>query len=192
MNTSASIITLLLIGLIASSTTAEVEYEIHTGYSGAITCHWPDLGDGQIAPSGFPILFSLTDASGIPIKSAIVVLKRLGPDGWTEEELKREKDSITDKNGMVVVMYPDHTATEDESGRSSVAIYGAVTVIAEGYRTVTIELSKYFKDGICFLGSDNAPHLKLSLQNVLATGDVLEPEVEQPVDGELPAPQAPR
>lgn len=157
MNINATILFLFFVGLFGSSGRAEVEYEIHTGISPGITCFWSEK------PPEFPILISLADKHGNPIRGAIVVLKRLGPDGWTEEELKREKDSKTDKNGMVIVMYPSASATRDEAGRKGVVVYGAVTVIAEGHKTVTIELRDHFKDGRCILSTDSAPHLKLSL-----------------------------
>jgi hypothetical protein len=126
---------------------AEVEYPIHDGYSGKVQ---------------FPVLVSLRDKDGFPVKGAVIALKRLGPDGWSEEEIVREAESRTDKNGMIVVMYPG-TATMTSPGQSSVEIYGAVTIVAEGYRTVTIELRKYFKEGRYELAKDTVPHLKLDL-----------------------------
>lgn len=190
MNITKTTLLSALIGLFASRAMAEVEFQIH-GKDGVI-CEmrgWDLSKDAP--PPGFPILISLADKNGNPIRNAIVVLKRLGPDGWTEDELKREKDSITDKNGMVVITYPDSTQTIDKSGQSRVLIYGAVTVIAEGHRTVTIELKDHFKDGICILTPDSAPHLKLALQDARPSG--IEQEAEQSADGKTPiAPQPPR
>jgi hypothetical protein len=171
----------VLFALGSTIATAEVEYELHTN-SSSIICRWRGLGNAANVPSGFPILISLTDKKGGPIKGAIVVLKRLVPDGWSEEELKREKDCITDKNGMIAVLYPDCYATEDDYGISSVAIYGAVTVIADGHPSVTVELGKYFKSQKYVLSENSAPHITIALENGLADRGAAEQKpVQQPV-----------
>ena len=96
------------------------------------------------------------------------------------------ENATTDNNGMVIVMYPSASATKDESGRSSFVANGAVTVIAEGHRTVMIELRDHFKDGRCILSPDSVPHLKLSLKDDQSFGDGMERNAEQPADGKTP------
>lgn len=110
----------------------------------------------------FPVLISLRDKDGSPIEGAVVALKRIGPDGWTEEAIVREADKRTDKNGMILLMYPSKS-TRTSLGEQSVDIYGAVTVVAKGHRTVSIELRQHFKDGVHVLSEATVPHLKLEL-----------------------------
>lgn len=134
---------------------AEVEFTIHAGYGGTSKVQ-------------FPVLISLRDKDGVPVKGAVVALKRLGPDGWSEEEIVREAESRTDKNGMIVVVYPG-TATMTSPGHSCVEIYGAVTIVAKGHRTVTIELRDHFKEGRYELTKDTVPHLEFALTGKSAT-----------------------
>jgi hypothetical protein len=117
---------------------------------------------GDTSKVEIPVLISLRDKDGTPVEGAVVALKRLGPDGWTEEAIVRDADKRTDKNGMLLLMYPG-TSTRTSAGEHSVDIYGAVTVVAKGHRTVTIELREYFKDGRHVLSEATIPHLKLEL-----------------------------
>lgn len=151
------ILSLLLSFGLCSSLWAEVEYDIHVTFGGI-----------DASKTEFPVLISLRDKDGVPVKGAIVALKRLGPDGWSEEEIVRDAESRTDKNGMIVVMYPG-TATMTSPGHLSVEIYGAVTIVAEGHRTVTVELRDHFKEGRHELAKDTVPHLKLDLTDEPAT-----------------------
>jgi hypothetical protein len=144
----------------ATVSRAEVEPEWVTLYS--------DTSKVEI-----PLLISLHDQDGIPVEGAVVVLKRLGPDGWTEEAIVREADKRTDKNGMILLIYP-RTFTRNSWGQDSIDIYGAVTVVADERRTVTIELRDYFKDGKYVLSESTATHLKLEV------GDRTEGSAKQP------------
>jgi len=146
---------------------AEVEFTIHAGY-------------GDKSKVQFPVLISLRDKDGVPVKGAVVALKRLGPDGWTKEQIVREAESRTDKNGMIVVMYPG-TARMISPGQSYVEIYGAVTIVAEGHRTVTIELRDHFKEGRYELAKDSVPHLKLELTDESATTEKQKKPAQQGV-----------
>ena len=143
---------------------AEVEYRIDVSY-------------GDTSKVEFPVLFSLRDKDGIPVEGAVVSLKRLGPDGWTEEAIVREADKRTDKNGMILIMYPG-TSNRTSAGEFSVEIYGAVTVVAKGHQTVTIELRDFFKDGRHVLSDSTAPHLKLEL--IDQPGDRKKQETKMP------------
>ena len=156
---------------------AEVEFTIHAGYAGNVV---------------FPVLISLRDKNGVPVKGAVVALKRLGPDGWSEEEIVREAESRTDKNGMIVVMYPG-TARVTSPDHSCVEIYGAVTIVAKGHRTVTIELRDHFKEGRYELAKDTVPHLELALTGESATPEREKMPAERAADGKTPeTPKIPR
>lgn len=143
----------------------EVEYTIEVKY-------------GDTSKVEFPVLISLRDNDDVPVKGAIVALKRLGPNGWTEEAIVRDADTRTDKNGMILLMYPA-TSTRTASGEYSVDIYGAVTVVAEGHKTVTIELRKYFKDGRHTLSDDTILHLRLQLDEKPTARRKQESEAQQ-------------
>ena len=158
---------------------AEVEFTIHAGY-------------GDTSKVQFPVLISLRDTNGDPVKGAVVALKRLGPDGWSEEEIVREAESRTDKNGMIVVMYPG-TARVTSPGHSYVEIYGAVTIVAKGHRTVTIELRDHFKEGRYELTKDTVPHLEFALPGESATTERDKMSADRAADGKTPeTPKIPR
>jgi hypothetical protein len=140
----------------ASILTAEIEYEIHSSYG-------KDLYE-YTTKIEFPLLIRLHGADDAPVKDAIVALKRLGPDGWSEEEIIRDADKRTDKNGMILIMYPGNYRMTS-SGEQIVDINGAVTVIAEGYHTITIELHDYFKEGRYIMSESTIPQLKINLKN---------------------------
>lgn len=148
---------------------AEVEYEIGSKEPFELSCFrvkTKGVSGGLYGSeyTGFPILIRLTDGDKMPVANAVVVLKRLGPDGWTEEELKREAKARTDENGMMVVHYPG-PARADEKGVRRMEILGAVTVIAEGHGARMVELKDFFKDGQHTLADDSAPLVRIELKN---------------------------
>ena len=63
----------------ASTLYAEVEFRIDVSY-------------GDTSKVEFPLLLSLRDKDGLPVVGAVVALKRLGPDGWTQEAIVRDAD----------------------------------------------------------------------------------------------------
>lgn len=110
--------------------------------------------------SSFPIVVTVTDGRGQPVRGAIVVLKRLGPDGWTEEELKRDAKARTDEQGTITLHYPGK-AREDGEGGLVMDVVGAATVIAEGHEARMVELKDFFKDGKHVLSKETAPVLTI-------------------------------
>lgn len=157
---------------------AEADFTIRVSEDGKT---WQCGGDPDRVE--FPLLISLCDKDGVPVKGAVVALKRLGPSGWSEEEIVREADSRTDKNGMILVMYPA-MAKENSSGESSFEIHGAVTVVAEGHQTVTIELRDYFKDGRYVVSDTTVPHLKLKLTDLAGNGKKPQIPAQQDATGQ--------
>lgn len=110
----------------------------------------------------FPILLSIIDAKGHPVKGAIVVLEELGMNFSTEDEIIREAKTRTDENGMIVVMHP--AMVPQESTKSfSIKIQSVVTIVAKGHRMTTFELPNYFKGGLYHHSESIVPHLKLTL-----------------------------
>ena len=165
----SAILGLLTFSVCWISLRAEVEFTIDATY-------------GDTSKVEFPVLISLHDSDGVPVKGAVVALKRLGPDGWSEEEVVREADSRTDKNGMIIVMYPG-TANMTSPGHFHVEIYGAVTIVAQGHQTVTIELRDHFNKGRYELTKDTAPHLVLALTDGATTIEKKKTPAQQAVDG---------
>jgi hypothetical protein len=110
----------------------------------------------------FPILISVIDAQGQPVKGAIVVLEELGMNFSTENEIIREAKTRTDENGMIVVMHP--AMVLQESPKSfSIKIQSVVTLVAKGHRMTTVELPSSFKGGLYHHSESIVPHLKLTL-----------------------------
>jgi len=110
----------------------------------------------------FPILLSIIDAKGHPVKGAIVVLEELGMNFLTEDEIIREAKTRTDENGMIIVMCP--AMVPQESPKSfSIKIQSVVTIVAKGHRMTTVGLADRFKGGLYHHSESIVPHLKLTL-----------------------------
>lgn len=110
----------------------------------------------------FPILVSLVDDKGSPVKGAIVALEELGMNFATEDEIVTEAKTRTNENGMIVLL---HSAmVPQESPKSfSIKIQSVVTIVAKGHLTTTTELRDYFKGGLYHHSESTVPHLKLTL-----------------------------
>jgi hypothetical protein len=114
---------------------AEVEYEIHTGYAASISC--------SFKRNLLPVGVTVTDEDTKPVAGAVVAIKRIQPDGYTEQDVRTTRDSSTDKDGRITLDYPcrfDSSAPAPPLLR----IIGAITVVADGYETTAIECETYF------------------------------------------------
>jgi hypothetical protein len=118
---------------------AKVEYEIHTGYSCDIICNF------GVSPKGnlLPVVVTVTDEDNKPVAGAVVAIKRIQPDGYSEEDVRSTKDSSTDKDGRITLNYPCGLDSS-EIGKPRLKIIGAITVVADGYETTAIECETYF------------------------------------------------
>jgi hypothetical protein len=172
---------LSLIGLLAFFGTVLVlrsEVEITIDRNGSVTRRRID----------FPVLISLRDNEGRPVKGAIVALEELGLNLSSDEEIVRKAKSRTDENGMIVIM---HSAMAPETSLKSftIKIQSVVTIVSEGHRTVTIKLGEHFKDGQYSHSESTVPHLKLILTEQ-ATGHAKAGKDDQQPgssDGEKPS-----
>lgn len=120
---------------------AEVEYEIHTGYSCEIVCRFGDHPKGNL----LPLVVTVTDEDNKPVEGAVAAIKRIQPGGYTEQDVRNTKDSSTNKDGRITLDYPcglDSTGT----GEPRLKIIGAITVVADGYETTAIECETYFAE----------------------------------------------
>lgn len=118
---------------------AEVEYGIHTGYSGGIDCRFGDHPKGNL----LPLVVTVTNEDNQPVAGAVVAIKRIQPGGYTEDDVRGTKESSTDKDGRITLNYPCGLDSS-ESGKPRLKIIGAITVVADGYETTAIECETYF------------------------------------------------
>lgn len=118
---------------------AEVEYEIHTGYSCEIVCRFGDHPKRNL----LPLVVTVTDEDNQPIAGAVVAIKRIQPGGYSEEDVRNTKDSSTDKDGRITLNYPCGLDSS-EIGKPRLKIIGAITVVADGYVTTAVECETYF------------------------------------------------
>jgi hypothetical protein len=110
----------------------------------------------------FPILVTLVDDGGRPIKGASIELQELGLNLSSDEEIVRGAKTRTNENGMVVLMHPAMVPRENPQS-FTIRIHSVATIVAEGFRTSTIKIQNHFEGGIYTHMDSKAPHLKLVL-----------------------------
>ena len=118
---------------------AEVEYEIHTGYSCEIVCRFGDHPKGNL----LPLVVTVTDGDNQPVAGAVVAIKRIQPGGYTEQDVRNTKNASTAKDGRITLNYPCGLDSA-EVNKPRLRIIGAITVVADGYETTAIECETYF------------------------------------------------
>lgn len=138
-------IALLLVSALISN--GEVEYEIRTGYSPQFIIRGDEHGNlhcgSDLIQRRLPIVVTVVDETGKPIRAAFAAIKRIQPDGYTEEDVRNTKDSATDAGGNVTLSCPCNVK-EPAAEKPVLRLRGAITVVADGYETTAIELEEYF------------------------------------------------
>jgi hypothetical protein len=89
---------------------AEIEGEIHAGYTSGPICSFSSQNLKDIEPTvesfGTPILVTVCDEHRKPVTGAYAALKRLAPDDYKESDLMKPDTARTDSKGIAVVMHP--------------------------------------------------------------------------------------
>ncbi|RYD17371.1 MAG: hypothetical protein EOP88_26915 [Verrucomicrobiaceae bacterium] len=138
-------IVLLLVS--ASISHGEVEYEIRTGYSPQFIIRGDEHGNlrcgSDLIQRRLPIVVTVVDENGKPILGAVAAIKRIQPDGYTEEDVRNTRDSATDSRGNVTLSCTCNVKKPDAE-KPVLRLLGAITVVADGYETTAIELEEYF------------------------------------------------
>ncbi|MEO5917062.1 MAG: hypothetical protein ABIS50_22730 [Luteolibacter sp.] len=137
-------IPLLLLSLL--SVRSEVEYQLDPDHDSSFTIRVVDgqlvCGSDVIRPR-VPIVVTVTNEQNEPVKGAIAAIKRIEPDGYTEEDVKNTKNSSTDEAGHIT-LYCSCGIDNSASDKPKLQIIGAITVVADGYETKAIELEQYY------------------------------------------------
>ncbi len=151
---------------------AEVEYEIHAGYSSicSSSCFERNL---------LPVVVTVTDKDDKPVAGAVVAIKRIQPGGYTENDVRKTPDSSTDMNGRITLDYPCKSDSSDPE-KPRLTIFGAITVVADGYETTAIECETYFA-GIEIVKSERSA---LAARIILKKSRPPEDDPFQPEDSE--------
>lgn len=112
-----------------------------------------------------PVVVTVVDVDGKPVKGAAVALMRLGYGGFTEDDVQGPANPRTDESGIAVIHYPAYTTIHFPINLPEVYfnLIGAITAVHPDLGTGSVELGDRYKEPLKMFDAPMTPWVTIRI-----------------------------